>query len=351
MKKSILALALLASTGAAAGFSTAASAAIGNPFLKNYGTPQHIADALEASLPRDKSGNGRALIDPKLCHTNGSCATAENFLDQLQFADPGGAPQTVQELPAYLRSLVVVDTNPDDVYSMSYLVPDGYGGWSPAHGDANHKDLTRHFKPGEKAYMNPKTGKIVLAGDCSNPIEFKVDDCLYIDLGVDQGQELHGFRLNQSSPRDKCGPLLLLAGATGYVMPTDDCPRANCTAVRPAQFLGGVPIEDGETFSFRAPVTGRYILRVSKQDLGTKGIWLFCLYDPRTGVQSFGETVFSSNWKAPIGQSGIVPTLSYRIDHVYISHLGKTSKEATVAWFAKGGKERIWTDYKTGQKF
>jgi hypothetical protein len=347
MKKSILALALLSSMGAAAGFSTSASAAVGNPFLRfpdHKGSPERIAAAIEASLPRDKTGYGRAIIDPALCRQNGSCSTAEDYVDQLQVADPDGAPKEASLLPAFFRSLVEVETSPNDVYWMSCLVSDGHGGWTP-----KAKCLKRNFLPGEKAYMDPKTHKIIVAGDCSNPIEFKVEDCLYINIGVDAGQELHGFRLNEASPRDKCGPMLLLEGTSVYVTPTDDCPRVNCTAVRPAHYLGDVAIKDDETFSFKAKVTGRYILRVSPEDLNTHGIWLFCLYDPRTGIQSQGETIFGMTWDTTIGQTGQKPHHSYYQSWAYISHQGST--KSTPAWRASGGRERIWTNEVNGQPF
>ena len=138
-------------------------AAVGDPFLKGLSNPEELADKVRVSLVRNPKGT--SVIDPVRCKRDGSCATPENYLRMFQESDPGAGLTTVAQVPTYLRNLEVADA-PAGEYWLSCLKPSSRGIYEPV-----LHCLSRSFKPGEKAWIDPKTRRIVLASDCTNPVE------------------------------------------------------------------------------------------------------------------------------------------------------------------------------------
>lgn len=139
----------------------AMAAPVGNPFLRGVRDPTHLAVLHEANLARDPSG--KTMLDPAQCRSNGSCASPIHYLQALQANDPGANLRSVADLPRYFRSLVEQDA-PDGPYFMACLKRTN-GVYT-----AVNNCLSRRFKPGEKAWVNPATGKPVLAENCTNPV-------------------------------------------------------------------------------------------------------------------------------------------------------------------------------------
>ena len=140
------------------------AAPVGNPFLRGVGSPEELAKRIEDSL-HDHDQNGRAIIDINRCRQDGACARPVDYLKMFQESDPGASLVVVDQLTAFLRKLVE-ESAPDGEYWMACLKYDPYR-------PVLHC-VSRRFKPGEKAWVNPATHRIVLASDCTNPVEKEV---------------------------------------------------------------------------------------------------------------------------------------------------------------------------------
>ena len=98
------------------------------------------------------------------CKCDGSCATPENYLRMFQESDPGAGLTTVAQVPTYLRNLEVADAPAGDIGSCASS-PRVEAFMSPY----CIVFLARSNR--EKAWIDPKTRRIVLASDCTNPVE------------------------------------------------------------------------------------------------------------------------------------------------------------------------------------
>lgn len=143
------------------GMTTVSAAPSGNPFLRGVKNPSHLAELIEANLARDPSGT--TMLDPEQCKRNGSCAAPVMYLESFKKHDPDAGLATVQDLPAYLRSLVMQDP-PGGTFWMDCIKKTS----GIYHVVSNC--LVRSFKKGEKAWVNPRTGRVALASDCTNPV-------------------------------------------------------------------------------------------------------------------------------------------------------------------------------------
>lgn len=141
----------------------AAAAPVGNPFLRGMDNPTELASVIEAGLLRDPSGTQR--LDPVQCRRNGSCASANDYLQTLWAYNPGlrARVPNVAALPAYLRSLEERNA-PAGRHWMACLKATR-GVYRPV-----LDCLARPFHRGETAWVDPITGKAVFARDCTNPV-------------------------------------------------------------------------------------------------------------------------------------------------------------------------------------
>ena len=138
-------------------------AAVGNPFLKGLNSPTELASKMEVSLA--KNPKGTSIIDLERCKRDGSCATPENYLEMFRKSDPEARLIEVAQVPDFLRTLEVEDA-PTGEYWISCLKPYGKSTYKPV-----LHCLSRSFKKDEKAWVDPRTKRIVLASDCTNPVE------------------------------------------------------------------------------------------------------------------------------------------------------------------------------------
>jgi hypothetical protein len=255
--------------------------------------PLALEIKIEASLARDKVGNDK--IDPIRCQPNGdSCATPRMYLEMFKRADPGAKLTSVSELPAFLKKLVITDA-PKGHFWMACLVNKGgiVAVWNC---------MSREFHLGEHAWMDPITGAIVLAEDCTNPVGERVPerDCDEIHFWLHQGDEVHiGLLGPDDMPDDVCRPALKKAGSDEWSLALlDTCVRMNCDFSRPAHDLGDIAVRATPRVSFQAERIGEYILRVPRFVEKSSDYFVFCVLWPN-GSQSLGTAIGKTAYRGP----------------------------------------------------
>lgn len=138
---------------------------VGKLFMKGVVNPPDLANRIEVALVTDPKGTH--MLDPEYCVKSGSCASPRDYLVMFQESDPKAGLTAVSQIPAFLRSLKI-ENAPSGEYWLACLKPSGKGYKPILH------CISRRFKPGEKAWIDPKTRRIVLASDCTNPVEKEV---------------------------------------------------------------------------------------------------------------------------------------------------------------------------------
>lgn len=233
---------------------TAHAAPVGNPFLKGLKNPQELADKVAASLAQDPSGS--SIIDPGRCKQDGSCARPNDYLAMIRQTDPG-AVTSVSQLPDFFSGLVAV-VAPKGQYWLACLKVEAPGKYTPY-----LHCLSRTFKRGEKVWMDPKTKRLILASDCTNPIEKPVRQAC---------AEIHFFAYPRNGDTvvryALIGPQMLDDECFGLKRPgeveferlwKDECARSGCDFSGASAFYGQ-PVQLIGSTAITAP--GEYILRV-----------------------------------------------------------------------------------------
>lgn len=203
---------------------SAATAATWKPFLHGVTSPADLANKIQASLVKDRTG--KSMIDPERCKRDGSCATPLNYLEALQKVNSGAHLKNVNEIHDFLRTLQVIDA-PVGKYWISCLKPDGAGYKAEIH------CLERSFKKGEKAWIDPKTNVIVFASDCTNVVEKPVSPkqvCAEIYFFARTGDTVvRHTPMGSPAFEDDCFAIKKV-GETEFRSPwRDDCASVHCT--------------------------------------------------------------------------------------------------------------------------
>ncbi len=163
------------------------AAPVGKPFMKGVVNSSDLANRIEVALVRDPEGV--MLLDPDFCKKSGSCASPKDYLEMFQISDPKAGLTTVAQVPAFLRSLKI-ENAPSGEYWLACLKPHGKSYKPVLH------CVSRKFKKGEKVWVDPKTKRIVLASDCTNPVEKEVPpDCVEIHYFTRPGDTIVRFAL------------------------------------------------------------------------------------------------------------------------------------------------------------
>ncbi len=168
--------------------SMAWAAPVGKPFMKGVINPTDLANRIEVALAKDHTGTH--MLDPEYCAKSGSCASPRDYLEMFQESDPKAGITDVSQIPAFLKSLKVEDA-PSGEYWLACLKPLGKGYKPILH------CVSRRFKPGEKVWIDTKTRRIVLASDCTNPVEKEVPPqaCVLIRFFTKPGDTVVRFAL------------------------------------------------------------------------------------------------------------------------------------------------------------
>lgn len=260
MRNFLVGLAML--FGVALG-STALAAPLGNPFCKELENPTELAGLIELSLASDPSGN--TPLDPVRCKMK-TPAAPNDFLRVLSESDPQSGVTAVNQLPAYFRSLVEVKT-PATKYWSACLKPTRS---TPSGWIAEANCIARSFHKGERAWANPVTGKIVLQGDCSNPVQLPEPpkiECAYIMVRVEQGDRalrVAEYTKNGVPLTDKlCNPAIKQVGSDDWESPWfEHCPNIDCDFRGPDRVYGTAGYGRTRKGSFKLSGPGWVILRV-----------------------------------------------------------------------------------------
>lgn len=251
---------------------TANATPVGKPFLRGVVSPTDLANRIEQSLWEHPKGTN--IIDPELCMKNGSCATPLNYLEMFQGSDPGARLTKVDEVPGFLRSLKVVDGPPGEYWVACLKKVKGKKGtYRPV-----LRCLSRRFKPGEKAWVDTKTKKIVLASDCTNPVEKEVPPkaCIFIHVPTRPGDSGLRFAIHgPASVRDDC-IAVKRAGQTEFeTWWPDECTDVRCDFSEVARFMGQAVQRVGSY----VPEPGEHIFRVPASFRDEKSLYsvAFCI--------------------------------------------------------------------------
>lgn len=246
-------IAMLALVIATLAHTVAYAAPVGKPFLHGVSTPTELASKVQASLT--KNPKGTSIIDPERCKRDGSCATPANYLEMFQKSDPE-ARLTMAQVPDFLRTLRIANAPPDD-YWLACLKPNGKGGYQ-----AVLHCLSRKFKPGEKAWMDPKSGRLVLASDCTNPVEKSVPPklaCVEVHFFTKPGDTV--VRFDIQGPADVADDCIGVkrAGETDFERWwADECANIHCDFSANAAFMG----QPVRLIGSYIPEPGEHVLRI-----------------------------------------------------------------------------------------
>jgi hypothetical protein len=170
--------------------------------------------------------------------------------------------------------------------------------------------MSRPYDPDEKVYADPANMKPVVQTECVNFIGDIVEEhvCDYIYFGLHKSEEVGvGLAGHDALPEDVCRPALMKAGDTEWgTALLDECPRTNCSFEQPAADLK-LPLLDKPRISFRAQVTGMYVLRVPRMVETSDDVFMFCVRfkdGTQTNPKTIKKTAYGSLWRAYIDFSG-----------------------------------------------
>ena len=236
------------------------AAPVGNPFLKGVNSPSELAGKIEASLAKDPKGT--TMLDAARCKKDGSCARPLDYLMTLQQSDPDARLTDVAQVPVFLRTLRVTDA-PTGEYWISCLKPTGKGAYEPV-----LHCLSRSFKPGEKAWVNPKSGRIVFASDCTNPIEKPVPPkqaCAEVRFFTKKDDPQYGTDtavrfaiVGPADVKDDCIGVKRAGEEDFERWWTDECKNVHCEFAAPAAVVG----QRVRLIGSYVPAPGEHVLRV-----------------------------------------------------------------------------------------
>lgn len=250
---------------------SAATAAVGKPFLKGVKSPSDLASRIELSLAKDPSG--KSMLDPAQCKQDGSCASPIHYLEALQRVDPGAHLTKVAEIPVFLRTLRVVDA-PAGEYWISCLKPQTSGGFQ-----VEIHCLSRTFKSGEKAWVDARTNRIVFASDCTNVVEKQIPvktACVEIAFTTKPGDLVVRFALmGPENVADDCVGVKKKGQTEFARLWKDDCPDEYCGFIGPSQVVG----QSVRLIGSYVPEPGEHVLRLPARvaESGSKFVAGICL--------------------------------------------------------------------------
>lgn len=281
---------------------------LGNPFYEGADSPQELADILECDMDPARGNNpGNRIINVGMCGAPGDRAFASpnDYLALLPVTDPASGVTDVRQLPGYFRSLVVEDPPAGRVGS-AWLKPSNGSetGWKP---EAN--GLQRAFRQDEKAWVNPKTGKIVFLSNCTNPVSVPERPrivCAYIMLRVDTDDR--SLRVAEYSKNGRrlvdrdCNPAIRQVGSDSWESPWfEHCPRFDCTFAGADRTLGGYGYQRTRKGSFALGEAGWVVLRVPVHvtENGSAYAYNFCIdsyiYGDSCGITAVPGDYYTSH--------------------------------------------------------
>ncbi len=289
----------------------AIAAPLGNPFYVGATSPQELGRIIKCDLDPSRGNNvdGTKIINVKVCGKVGDRAFAApvDYLGMFQIDDPDAHLTSVAQIPDYLAGLAEMPV-PTGKYWSACLKQSTrtVSGWK-----AYHQCIARSFHKGEKAWGNKVTGRIVLMGDCTNPVSGpeKPDDCVYIYAHIPAqvyrrniARTVTGLRLKQYGPTDISADVctgVKRAGEPDYESPfVEECPDRGCNFWAMDNYLG----EHGWKTGSYEPAPGLHIFRLPRKMadrlLGYRMV--FCL-DLSDGTQTEYSSIVTARFYLSAG--------------------------------------------------
>jgi hypothetical protein len=229
----------------------AAHAAAGHRFVsEGISSPQELKGMILRSLQKDPTGASKV---------DGGYATANDFLIAFKGEDPGAGLTDMASLLQYLDQLVETTPEKGVDYTSSLMLDNG---------SVDIDGEARPFDGGEKAWMNPKTKKIVLAARCANPvgvirrpIEVQASPCAFIHAGTHPGDTFAAAVVPDHEWADNGHCLAVkLPGQKDFAELVDNCASATCfnkaeeQIGRQAKFIASYKVTNGGTVIVRVPM-------------------------------------------------------------------------------------------------
>ena len=276
----------------------AVQAAVGEPFLRGVKNPADLAGRIEKSLLQNPEGTSK--LAPRR-------ASPIHYLQALREVNPGAHLTDVAQVPDFLRTLKVVDAPPGE-YWISCLKPSGGG----THQVVLHC-LSRSFKPGEKAWVDPKTNIIVFASDCTNVVEKPAPlkgECVYIPFTTKSFNKVVRFAAVGPTDIKKDDDCLAVkaAGDTEFERWwADKCASVHCDFSAPAAVVKQRILIAGSY----EPKPGEHVLRLPKYfaEKGSLFVTLLCIENTKMPWPEFpkeGYTLAERNEYAKLREEWIV---------------------------------------------
>ncbi|MDB5266154.1 MAG: hypothetical protein JWM39_867 [Parcubacteria group bacterium] len=250
---------------------------------------QDLANHIDASLAIDPTGN--RPVNLAMCQPNGySCGTPNILLRLALRSDPDRKGRlTLQNLSAFVRILVLAKDSD----------PPGSQRWMGCILRNTKQEkwdcMTRPYDPGEKVYVDPENMKPVIPLNCVNFIGDIVPEngCAYIYFSLHETDEVHVGPEQDNlkySEDDVCRPAIQEPNDNEFrsALIFDQCPRVVCNNL-------------GKWFSFKAPVSGIYILRLPKSVAYSDVVLDFCdLFadGTQTVPSQISKTAYTRRWRA-----------------------------------------------------
>lgn len=225
--------------------------------------PSELADLIEANLRAHP--DGRTMLNAAKCSLDGSCAAPINYLESFQAKDPHGG-WTLENMAQKLRELRL-DCDMEGIFQMDRLLvrPGTLLGITDLNG------MSRSFYQGECAWVNPITGRPVLAENCTNPVGQRLDlNCVYVDFEVRNQGERSVIWQRRVRENDECFAYRRTSALFEADSPSAQwqevpygCVGRPCDFTRVNRALGGPHVAQGE-IPLEGP--GTYQIRLSPEE-------------------------------------------------------------------------------------
>jgi len=229
--------------------------------------PRELADLIDRSLAGDSTG--KTMINAAKCLEDGSCAAPINYLESFQAKDPHGG-WTLENLAEKLRTLAL-NCDMDGVYQMDRIMV--VRGTRLGRTDLNgmQRSFERLNGRNECAWVNPATGRPVLAEKCTNPVGQRVDiQCVYVNVEIGDSRERSLIWARYERVNDECFAYRRVSRPFEPDSPTaqwqevpNGCVGRPCDFTAVNQSLGRQQVAEGE---IPLDSTSHYQIRVSPDE-------------------------------------------------------------------------------------
>lgn len=267
------------------------------PFLRGLKDNHELAQKIRDNLAAHPDGN--SPLDPAQCRANGSCAAPNWWLISYQY--------TKKDLT--LAGLAdFVDSFKPHVLTAEEAVQQWDMDCGQRLSDGSYKVVincgNRQFHKGEIAYVDPASGRFLMANDCANPVRgihhepaavIVQSNCAEIDFETRPGDTAVRIFILGPPVKDACEPAIQPAGEDDYLPGWfDQCASVLCNG-RAIEAATGQTIE--RRASYYTTTAGHHRIRVplSFTQPGSPNAVVLCL--DRGGQHSDAQRVRGGDYR------------------------------------------------------